>query len=294
MVERSIERVRSLVCCPAKHGAQINVRCPTGLSTSVSIMKASKIESSYIWYDYRMDHAIVDELKELMNQDPIVHAMWIGGSVAEGYADKLSDIDLYFDIDDGQEEVVFGSIKKFLETKGNIDVNFSEGITPPYSHTVFHLTHMDPLHFIEVTLHTHSHAPGLFDRMRKIQVLFDKDGATKFEPFDNASYGKMLEERKKFLIEKIKIGEISVVKELRRRQFPDAMHNYQYWLVEPIIELARIKHAPHKVTYGLKHASRDLPKGTVAEIESLYTITSLDDLNDKIDEVKSMVRKYGA
>jgi predicted nucleotidyltransferase len=239
-----------------------------------------------------MDHKIVEELKEVMEQDARVHAMWIGGSVAEGYDDELSDIDIWIDIDDGYDEAVFESIETFLKSRGVLDVNFSEGITPPFSHRIYHLAHMDSLHFIEATLHSHSHKFGLFDSLRKIKVLFDKDDSTKFEPFDEVSYQNMLEERKQFLIEKIKLGELSVKKELQRKQFPDAMHNYQFWLVEPVIELARIKHAPLKITHGLKHGSRDLPKDTVAEIESLYIISSLDDLNQKIDEVKAMLKKY--
>ncbi len=42
-----------------------------------------------------MDHTIVKELKDIMEQDAAVHAMWIAGSVAEGYNDELSDIDVY-------------------------------------------------------------------------------------------------------------------------------------------------------------------------------------------------------
>ena len=163
---------------------------------------------------------------------------------------------------------------------------------PPFSHKVYHLAQMDPLHFIEITLHSHSHKFGLFDSLRKIKVLFDKDNAIKFEPFNEGSHNKMLAERKVFLIEKIGLGELSVKKEIKRHQFPDAMHNYLFWLVEPIIELARIKYSPLKITYNLKHASRDLPKDTVDEIEHLYTVASLEDLNDKIESVKSMLKKY--
>lgn len=239
-----------------------------------------------------MDHTIVEELKNVMEQDEAVHAMWIAGSVAEGYADELSDIDVCLDIDDGHDEEIFGSIEKFLQSKGKLDINFGESATPPFSHKVYHLAHMEPYHFIEVTLHTHSHDLGLFDRMRKIKVLFDKDGTTAFKPFDKVSYDKMLRERKQFLIEKIALGELSVKKEITRRQFMDALHNYQFWLVEPIIELARIKHAPLKVTYGLKHGARDLPEDTVKEIESLYIIRSLDDLTNKIEDVRAMVKKY--
>ena len=206
--------------------------------------------------------------------------------------DKFSDIDLWLDIDDGQDKAIFSKIEKFLESKGELDINFSEGITPPYSHCMYHLSGMNPYHFIEITLHSHSNEIGLFDALRKIKVLFDKDGTTNFKPFDKASYDKMLQERKQFLIEKIEFGEQSIRKEITRRQFMEALHNYQFWLVEPIIELARIKHTPLKITYGLKHGTRDLPEDTVKEVESLYIIKSLDDLGNKIEEIKVMLKKY--
>lgn len=238
-----------------------------------------------------MDLHIVDELKDALEKNSSVHAMWIAGSVAEGHSDDLSDVDLWFDIDDGQDEAILTDIEKFLATKGTIDVNLGEGITPPFTHIVYHLSHMNPLHFIEINLHSHSHKFGLFDRLRTIKVLFDKDGTTKFEPLDEASYNKMLSERKQFLLEKIKLGELSVRKEITRGNFMDAMHNYQFWLVEPIIEILRIKYAPRKINYGLKHGSRDLPKDTVSKIESLYFLNSLEDLDDKIEEVKTLTKQ---
>ncbi len=235
---------------------------------------------------------IIDELRNLLEQNSAVHAMWISGSVAEGYNDDLSDVDLWFDIDDGQDEIILAGIEKFLASKGTLDVNFGEGITPPFTHRVYHLLPMNPLHFIEINLHSHSHQFGLFDRMRTIRVLFDKDDTTQFGPLDEVSYGKMLSERKQFLLEKIKIGELSVRKEITRGNFMDAMHNYQFWLVEPIIEIMRIKYAPRKINYGLKHGSRDLPKTMVSKIESLYILKSLKDLENKIDEVKALTGQY--
>lgn len=239
-----------------------------------------------------MDLKIVDELAEAMKQVTGVHAMWVAGSVAEGYADEYSDVDIWLDIDDGQDETIFNSIETFLKTKNELDVNFSEGITPPFSHKVYHVAGTDPLHFIEVTLHSHSHKFGAFDSLRKNKVIFDKDNSTKIDDFDEQAYEKMLSERKQFLVEKIDLGILSVDKEIKRKQFPDAMHNYLFWLVEPAIELVRIKLSPLKITYNLKHASRDLPAETVKEIESLYMVSSLQNLEDKIKEVESMVRKY--
>lgn len=244
-----------------------------------------------VCYDYSMDLRIVDELKELMEQDAVVHAMWIAGSVAEGFKDELSDIDIWLDIDDSQDETVYGTIERFLHTKGELDVNFREDMRPPFTHKVYHLSHMNPYHFIEVTLHSHSHNYEFVEGVRKVKVLFDKDGIVKFKPLDTASHSQMLEERKHFLTQKMELGELSVKKEITRGQFMDALHNYQFWLVEPVIELARIKYAPLKISYGLKHGSRDLPKDVVVAIESLYTIASLENLQDKIKEVKVLVRK---
>jgi predicted nucleotidyltransferase len=239
-----------------------------------------------------MDYRIVDELKILLEQSPPIHAMWVAGSVAEGTNDELSDIDLWLDIDDGHDEAILSSIEEFLESKGNLDVNFCEDMSPPFTHKVYHLEYMDPYHFIEITLHSHSHEYEFIEGIRKVKVLFDKDGVTNTKPFDKVGYEKMLIKRKQVLIKKIEIGEVSVRKEIKRKQFMDAMHNYLFWSVEPIIELARIKYAPLKISYGLKHGTRDLPQETVKEIESLYTIKSLEDIGNKIDEVKLMVKKY--
>jgi predicted nucleotidyltransferase len=238
-----------------------------------------------------MDLKIVDELKDLLESNTAIHAMWIAGSVAEGQNDDLSDVDLWFDIDDGQDEEILATIESFLSSKDRIDVNFGEGVTPPFTHKVYHLSQMNPLHFIEINLHSHSHKFGLFDRLRTIKVLFDKDSTTKFEPLDEANYSKMLSERKQLLLEKIDLGEISVRKEITRGNFMDAMHNYQFWLLEPIIEILRIQYAPRKINYGLKHGSRDLPKDIVSKIESLYFLNSLEDLGTKIEEVKVLAKQ---
>jgi len=121
-----------------------------------------------------------------LEQDSATHAMWIAGSVAEGYDDELSDIDLWLDIDDGRDEAVFGSIEKSLQSKGKLDVNFGEDMSPPFTHKVYHLEYMDPYHFIEITLHSHSHNYEFIEGVRKVKVLFDKDSTTKSKPLDEA------------------------------------------------------------------------------------------------------------
>ncbi len=239
-----------------------------------------------------MNLAIADELKELLEANPNTHAMWIAGSIAEGFADELSDVDLWVDIKAGKDKELFDLIEKFLESKGELDVKLGRSLEPPFTHRVYHLAGTNPYHFIEFTLHTHSDQYDPTEGSRKLKVLFDKDGTTETRSPDSEKSDEEIQDRKQSLIDKIEVGYISVEKEIIRGQFMDAMHNYEFWLITPVIELARIKHSPLKTSYGLKHGSRDLPEETTDEIQSLYTIKSLDDFRNKIEEVKKMVTKY--
>ncbi len=238
-----------------------------------------------------MDLSIVDNLKNELEQNDLIRAMWIAGSVAEGFNDELSDIDIWFEIIDGKDEEVFKIIEGILASKGELDVNFGEWISPPFSHKVYHLAHTNPYHFIEVTLHSKSDKYEFVEGIRNVRVIFDKDAITKVTPFDAESHDKMLNERRIVLNEKLKIGRISVEKEIQRGQFLDAMHNYNFWLLETILELARIKYSPLKYTYGLKHGNRDLPKDVAGKIESLCKIKSLDDFKIKIDEIEQLANE---
>ncbi len=240
-----------------------------------------------------MDLSIVDELKKLIEINTNTHAMWIAGSIAEGYADEYSDVDAWVDIAPGKDREIFDLIERFLESKGELDVKLGKSLEPPFTHRVYHLAGTNPYHFIEFTLHTHSDQYDPTEGSRTLKVLFDKDGTTAVRSPSNEKSNQEVLERMQALIDKINVGYISVEKEILRGQFMDAMHNYEFWLIAPVIELARIKHSPRKTSYGLKHGSRDLPKETQDEIQSLYIIKSLEDFRNKIEEVKQLVAKYG-
>ena len=239
-----------------------------------------------------IDLTLVYQLKDALENSPKTHAMWLGGSIAAGFDDELSDADLFVDIDDGTEQEIFELVESFLEKNGKIDQKLGTRITPPYTHRTYHMKGMSPYDFIEVTLHVHSNTHDFNHASTKIKVLFDKDGTTDHEPRDELKYAEELEQIRQSLLVKLQIGETSVEKEIVRGNFMDAMHNYEFWLIEPVIKLARIKLVPDKAFNGLKHGNRDLPKETIDEVQSLYTIKSLEDIGNKIEEIRAMAKKY--
>jgi predicted nucleotidyltransferase len=179
-----------------------------------------------------MDQKIIDELAKVLKQDAKTHAMWIKGSVAEGFADELSDVDLMIGIDEGCDDEVYSAIESFLRAQDDLAVNFDARQSfSKHSHKVYRLAQSNPYHFIEVTLLPHSGQVVFTEGVDKVKTLFDKDGSIKFKPLDNQKLQSELLERSRYLKEKIKIGELFVKKEITRRQYMDAMHNYQFWLV---------------------------------------------------------------
>ena len=73
-----------------------------------------------------MDTKIINEFRVFIEQDSRVHAMWIAGSVAEGYNDELSDVDIWLDIEDKKDIEVFATIETFLASKDTLDINFGD------------------------------------------------------------------------------------------------------------------------------------------------------------------------
>jgi len=239
-----------------------------------------------------MDLAIIQEFKALLEPLAHVHAMWIAGSVADGYEDEFSDIDLFLEIDDKTHAKTYKIIEDFLESKGSLDVKLGHSLQEPFTHRVYHIEGTNPYHFVEFTLHSRSDEYNPYAGNRHAVKVFDKVGFLDQEKSDTTVSKDELQTRKESLLDKIEVGYISVEKEVIRGNFTDALHNFEFWLRTPMIEIIRIKHTPQKTGFDLKHGSRDLPKDALDDIEKLCQIGSIETFRDKISLVKDLLKKY--
>jgi len=77
---------------------------------------------------------------------------------------------------------------------------------------------------------------------------------------------------------------ILVKKELVRGNFLEALNYYHQNIMQPIAKLARIYFEPTKKGFNLKHIKRDLPSDLVKSIEDLYAVSSLNDIQIKLNK----------
>lgn len=207
--------------------------------------------------------------------------MWIEGSWAEDYRDEFSDVDVWFDIDDGNEAQVFAAIKKTLQTFGELDVDLDMGIAHPHlEHHVYHVKGMNEYQTFDVNLQLHSRNFVFTKGMHEISVILDKDNTIKWQNLDKQQLGQDLGERAKYLRQFFALGQPLIEKQIKRGHYIEAYGYYFKWCLMPLVELLRIKYCPAKTDFWIKHIERDLPKKVVAQIEPLFKPTSLDDIGN--------------
>ncbi|MFK7603671.1 hypothetical protein ACI3L1_15815, partial [Deinococcus sp. SM5_A1] len=66
---------------------------------------------------------LIERLHRQLKAVPYIHAVWLEGADAEGRADEYSDLDLWLDVDSGQQEKVFAVVREVVAT--SVADNFS-------------------------------------------------------------------------------------------------------------------------------------------------------------------------
>lgn len=104
-----------------------------------------------------MQQNIINRLTEVFKNEPSIHAVWLEGSWAEGLNDELSDIDMWADIDDGQEKAIFELAEKTLSEFGDVSETFQEDINHPYLRAKdFYIKGMSPYQSVTIDTQYHS------------------------------------------------------------------------------------------------------------------------------------------
>ena len=115
----------------------------------------------------------------------------------------------------------------------------------------------------------------------EVKIIFDKANVIIFKDFDEDEFAIYLKTRI-YHLEHIFWQNVKVKKLIVRKEFIDAFHFYYKYILLPLTELLRIKYAPRKQLF-LKYISKDLPKDIYITLESLYKISSFEEMLTKIE-----------
>lgn len=202
-----------------------------------------------------------------------VHAAWLEGADAAGRADAYSDIDLWLDVEAGQEERAFAVVRDALTRFGPLDVDAARPHPDPLVQQRFYRSvGLSPFSFVDVCVQVHGR-DATFGPHDFCRVLFDRSGVIRTwdEPWTiadvQAAAQALAGQRWRFLL---------VEKEVRRGHRLEALAYYHSEVLGPLVELLRLRYQPGKRGYGLKHVYADLPPDAVDRLEDLYACTRLD------------------
>jgi hypothetical protein len=224
---------------------------------------------------------ILAALEAGLRADPSVHAMWLEGSLANGTADELSDIDLWLDVDDDRVGEALASCEAILGQLGRLDRSYER----PHPHPLirqqfFHLAGTPETLTVDVCVQAHSRVFWFSHEWAEEHplVIFDRDGTVRFEHADLEAHAAELRARVERLRGDFSLFRTWVAKAVARGDFLETMGYYQARLMPTLVELLRIRFAPTKHDYYLKQARRDLPPDLGARLAELYRLTSLEDI----------------
>ena len=225
---------------------------------------------------------IIAVLSERLQREPDVRAVWLEGADAAGCVDEYSDIDLCCAVGDGLFEQA-GALAQFaLETLGPVDLVNRLGRPDFQRHSVFHLAGTSPFLLVDFVAYRTGHGSQFImgDQIEKPLVVFDRDGSISYRSQEEAMAqlnrpGRLQELRET-------VAQFSrLEKYLKRGNFMEAFGYYHKWLVQPLIEVLRMKYTPLHPDYYIVHISRQLPEDVLAQLEDLVKFNSIAELELK-------------
>lgn len=234
---------------------------------------------------------IINVIKDkFINMDE-VHAYWLEGSDSLDAVDEYSDIDIWMDVEDGYEDMIFRLAEEEFLKLGNLDFKFSLNHSHPKIHqNYYHIEGTSEYLIIDFCIQSHSRDRDEVkfvegDILEFPKVIFDKSGVITIVKND--------EQIDKSLIRDI-INEIEgkykqhsrVIKYVERKNYPEAFIYYLKYVADPLVQLMRIKHTPKYHYLHFIHISNHIPEDEVKRLEYYYQISSLDDIRTRTTEAK--------
>ena len=237
------------------------------------------------------DYEIAKELKDrLTNVVPLID-LRVFGSRARGDADEYSDMDVWLDVQDGHEEMVIEQIHSILSKIAPLD--FEHEIDHPHPkirQKFFHLKDTSEFLIIDVCVQSHSrefwYTNGHADE--KVKIIFEKGKVIEFRNLDKIEFQNLQKKRIDELKKTFLFFQAWVKKGVNRDNFLEALKYYHSFILDPLVELLRLRYEPTKREFGLKHIERDLPKDILHTIEDLYKVNSTSEISTKSQKANEL------
>jgi hypothetical protein len=235
---------------------------------------------------------IIDTIKEGLESDENVYALWLEGADGLKRTDSFSDVDFWIDAEDGTEELVLDKCEQLLSKLGDLDfIDRIEHAHRQIFQRNMHIKDMSEYLLIDICVQSHSRgsAGSTFytdDIAEFPLVLFDKAGVVTILPPEKMSADILRPVFERCIAKYSQRPRLT--KHIKRGRFLEAYRYYEVYVRRPLIDMLRLIYTPRHYEYGYTHLTEHFPKKVVEELEELYVITNVADIEanlEKADEI---------
>ncbi|MDF1800304.1 MAG: nucleotidyltransferase domain-containing protein [Planctomycetota bacterium] len=211
----------------------------------------------------------------VLGTSPGVRALALGGSDATGRTDGWSDLDLSVVVEDEAIEATFERVEGALLRLSPIRarLRIPEPAWHGFSQEFFALEDAPETLMVDLALIPAS-LPAerrMLERERHgdYQVVLDPEGLFTARPLDRPALAERAAAHLASLRARSALFGHMPQKALFRGHLADAVTAYQGFVLRPLIDLLRLRHAPERYDFGARYLDRDLPAETGARLDRL-------------------------
>lgn len=238
---------------------------------------------------------VVDTLRTLLLDLPVVRAAWLGGASAFDRVDEWSDIDLNIIVEDDAVDRAFAAVEEGLEALGGIDLVHEIPSPTWHGHAqkFYRLKNASPFLLIDFVVQRRSAGNRFLEAEihGHPRILFDHDRLAGPVPLDSERHERALAARKAQLPVLFDLFQVLVLKELNRGNDIEALSFYHAFTLRPLVEALRIRYAPHHSSFHTRYIHYDLPPGIVDRLRTLFFVRDADDLRNRLAEAGSFFQE---
>jgi hypothetical protein len=239
---------------------------------------------------------IIEVLRDVLLPLSWVNAAWLGGSDAFGRADELSDVDLQVDVDDGFVAATFGAVEAALAAASPITARLVMPMPTWHGHAqrFYRLRDTAETTAVDVVVFERSDPRRYYNQPERHGhplVLFDRTGVVRPVPLDQAELAANLARAVAGIRDRLPFTLPQVAKEVRRDDALAALASYHRYVLAPLVELYRVRHAPARHDFGSRYTRDDLPPEVQERLAELSFVADLDDLAAKLPRAERLLRQ---
>ncbi len=147
---------------------------------------------------------------------------------------------------------------------------------------------------IDFCIQSHSRKFTFTKHVDDIKILLNREQTLKFKDFDYKTQKVLNTKRLQRIKDTYDFFSASyVTKNIKRNNFLESFFYYQRYVLEPLLEVLRMKYCPHKMKYGysFKDLAKDIPIKYISRVESFYKLKSVKDIENAMKEVRILLFK---